>query len=218
MGQNLTWGLPALWEAIVLSTAPLLISASARVALPSFLEPGLRLIAATPGASLSGQPHTGRLHRGPSSCLLSMGPRAGKGSPLQASAACPGAPIALGRNWPPQRSDPLPADLSSSDRGQMVGRAGAGHPPLLLDPGQLWGIAADRIPGSWQARLGTLPAREEVAVLWAKREAAYCCKTRVTYPSSKVFITCLTVWQAQDPGVHLRCRLFWGHMSLKQFN
>lgn len=98
LGQNLTWGLPALWEAIVLSTAPLLISASARVALPSFLEPGLRLIAATPGASLSGQPHTGRLHRGPSSCLLSMGPRAGKGSPLQASAACPGAPIALGRD------------------------------------------------------------------------------------------------------------------------
>lgn len=122
------------------------------------------------------------------------------------------------RLWPPQRSDPLPADLSSSDRGQMVGRAGAGHPPLLLDPGQLWGIAADGIPGSWQARVGTLPAREEVAVLWAKREAAYSCKTRVTYPSSKVFITCLTVWQAQDPGVDLRCRLFGGHMSLKQFN
>lgn len=56
LGQNLTWGLLALWEPIVLSTSPLLISASARVALPSFLEPGLRLIAATPGASLSGQP------------------------------------------------------------------------------------------------------------------------------------------------------------------
>lgn len=61
LGQNLTWGLPALWEPIVLSTVPLLISASARVALPSFLEPGLRLIAATPGASLSGQLHIGRL-------------------------------------------------------------------------------------------------------------------------------------------------------------
>lgn len=44
----------------------------------------------------------------------------------------------------------------------MLGRAGDGHPPLLLDPGQLWGIAADGIPGSWQARVGTLPAREEV--------------------------------------------------------
>lgn len=48
--------------AIVLSTAaPLLISVLARVALPSFLEPGLRLIAATPGASLSSQPHIGCL-------------------------------------------------------------------------------------------------------------------------------------------------------------
>lgn len=48
VGAKSTWGLPALWEPIVLSTI-LLISASARVALPSFLEPGLRLIAATPG-------------------------------------------------------------------------------------------------------------------------------------------------------------------------
>lgn len=61
LGQNLSWGLPALWKPIVLSMAPLLILASTRVALPSFLEPGLRLIAVTPGASLSGQPHTGGL-------------------------------------------------------------------------------------------------------------------------------------------------------------
>lgn len=98
LGQNLTWGLSALWEPIVLSMAPLLISPSARVALPSFLEPGLRLIATTPGASLSGQPHAGR----PSSCLPSVGPRAGQGSPLQASGACPGAPIALGRIYGPR--------------------------------------------------------------------------------------------------------------------
>lgn len=45
----------------MLSMTPLLILASARVALPSFLEPGLRLIAAAPGASLSGQPQSGCL-------------------------------------------------------------------------------------------------------------------------------------------------------------
>lgn len=100
LGQNLTGGLPALWEPIVLSTAPLLISAWARVALPSFLEPGLRLIAATPGASLSGQPRTGCLLLRPFFRSPFHGAQGGegKGSPLQASAACPGASIALGRD------------------------------------------------------------------------------------------------------------------------
>lgn len=82
-----------------------------------------------------------------------------------------------------------------------MGRAGAGYPPLLLVPGQLWGIAADRIPGSWQARVGTWPAREEVAVLWAKREAAYSRKTRVSSKaSSKVFITRLLCGRLRTQG------------------
>lgn len=101
LGQNLSWGLPALWEPIVLRAAPLLISASTTVALPSFLEPGLRLIAATPGASLSSQPHTGCLLLRPFFLPPFHGAQGREGKSL-AGLCClsgaGGASIALGRN------------------------------------------------------------------------------------------------------------------------
>lgn len=40
-------------------------------------------------------------------------------------------------------------------------------------------------PGNWQPRAGTLPAREEVAVSWAKREADHSCRSRVIHSSSE---------------------------------
>lgn len=137
LGQNLSWGLPALWEPIVLSTAPPYLGLDQSC--PSFL-PG----AWSPADSCNprglpvwpapyGTPATEALL--PAS--LPWGPGQGREVPCRPLLPVQGPPEPLGETVATPRSDPFPADLFSSVRGQMVGRAGAGHPPLLLVLGQL---------------------------------------------------------------------------------
>lgn len=86
-GQDLTGGLSVLWEPIVLNQS-LLISLWVRVALPSFLEPGLWLIAAAPGTSLSGQPCTACLLQRPFFLPALSGAQRREGKSSVGSAAC----------------------------------------------------------------------------------------------------------------------------------
>lgn len=115
---------------------------------------------------------------------LPWGP--GKGSPLQASAVCPRAPIALRRDCDHPRGQIHFLLTSLPLMGANGGQSWSWAPPSALSPRATLGNSCwQGMPGSWQPRAGTLPAREEVAVPWANREANHSCKTRVIRPSSK---------------------------------
>lgn len=117
---------------------------------------------------------------------LPWGPREGKGSPLQASAACPGAPLALGRDCGHPRGQIrfLLTSLPLVEDKRWAGLE-LGTPSALSPRAALGNSCWQGMPGSWQPRAGTLPAREEVAVPWAKREGDHSFKTRVIHRSSR---------------------------------